>query len=199
VTGRAFGERVRLLIVAAAGVFALAGCASHVDGLAQGPVDSGGLTAGERQAAQTTLDGLQNSNISFQLVSITKWVQRVPSACRVHLSSRNPTTFEVYVFWIPWLAAEPYAWLNMNLTTDPRRGTFHLGTVEPVLSGGRLKRNGRSISPGSIDTTLLSRYGPQQARKGRKILTAHAGDVFSKPGAMCQVLQNGSLRLLPNK
>ncbi len=201
-TGRAFGTRARLLVVTAAGVLALAGCGNHAGDpgqLAQGAVDSGGLTAGERQAAQTALDGLQNSNISFQLVSITKWVQRVPATCRVRLSSQNPTTFEVYVFWIPWLAAEPYAWLNMNLTTDQRNSTFHLGTVQPVLSGGILKRNGRSISPGSIDTTLLARYGPQQAAKGQAIMTAHAGDVFSKPGAMCQVLQNGSLRLLPNK
>jgi len=198
----AFGARVRLLVVTAAGVLALAGCASHSSdsgGLAQGAVDSGGLTARERQAAQAALDGLQNSNISFQLLSITKWVQSVPAVCRVHLSSTSPTTFEVYVFWIPWLAAEPYAWLNMDLTTDPHTSTFHLGTVEPVLSGGRLERNGRTISPGSIDTTLLSRYGPPQARKGREILTAHAGDVFSKPGAMCEVLQNGSLRLVRNK
>jgi hypothetical protein len=201
-TGRSFGKRARLLVVSAAGVLALAGCGSHAgdsDRLGQGPVDSGGLTAGERHSAQIALNGLQNSNISFQLVTITKWVQRVPVTCRVRLSSRNPTTFEVYVFWIPWLAAEPYAWLNMTLASDPQKSTFHLGTVEPVLSGGRLERNGRTISPGSIDTTLLSRYGEQQARKGQEIQIAHAGDVFSKPGATCQVLQNGSLRLLPNK
>jgi hypothetical protein len=201
-TGHGLARRARLLILTAAGVLALAGCGSHggdSKGLAQGPVDAGGLTAGERQAAQAALDRLQNSNISLQLVSITKWVQRIPATCRVRLASQNPTTFEVYVFWIPWLAAEPYAWLNMSLANDPRKSTFHLGTVEPVLSGGRLERNGRTISPGSIDTTLLSRYGPQQARKGRAIRTAHAGDVFSKPGARCQVLQNGGLRLLPDK
>jgi hypothetical protein len=204
-TGPVLAKRSRalLLLVAAAGLFALAGCGGHAGGgsggLARGPVDSGGLTARERQAAQSSLDGLQNSNVSFQLLAITKWVQRVPAACRVRLSSQNPATFDVYVFWIPWLASEPYAWLNMHVKTDPRKSTFHLGTVEPVLSGGRLKRNGRSISPGSIDTTLLSRYGPRQAAKGRQIMAAHAGDVFSKPGARCQVLQNGSLRLLPNK
>src|SRR4051812_12428123 len=100
-TGRAPGERARLLIAVAAGVLALAGCAS--DG-----VDSGGLTTGERNAAQSALDGLRSSNISFQLVTITQWVENVPAACRVRLVSRNPNTFEVYVFWTPWLAAEPY-------------------------------------------------------------------------------------------
>lgn len=195
-------KRAPLLLAAAACLFALAGCGSQSgssDGLTRGAVDSGGLTANERQAAQSSLDGLQNSNVSFQLLAITKWVQSVPTACRVRLSSQNPTTFDVYVFWVPWLASEPYAWLNMNVSTDPRKSTLSLGTVEPVLSGGRLKRNGRSISPGSIDTTLLSRYGARQAAKGREIMTAHAGGAFSKPGANCQVLQNGSLRLLPNK
>ena len=36
-------------------------------------------------------------------------------------SSRNPDTFKVYVFWVPWLAAEPYIWLNMDLRNDPAR------------------------------------------------------------------------------
>ncbi|HZS24950.1 MAG TPA: hypothetical protein VFA30_08175 [Gaiellaceae bacterium] len=190
-------KRGRLPLVVAAGALLLAGCTSHTVKSGEPPLSSGALTAPERHAAQTALDGLQNSNISFQLVSITKWVQNVPATCRVGLVSRNPTTFAVYVFWIPWLAAEPYAWLNMQLTNDPRTSTFHLGTVEPVLSGGRLEPNGRKISPGSIDTTLLSRYGAAQARKGREIMTAHAEGVFAKPGVGCQVLQNGALRLLP--
>jgi hypothetical protein len=188
--------RVQLLLVAAAAGLALAGCGGHHSG-ASSTGASGGFTADDRQAAQSALDGLQNSNIALQLVSITKWVQSVPAACRVHVVSRNPDAFEVYVFWIPWLAAEPYAWLNMKVTGDPKTSTFTLGTVQPVLSGGRLAKNGRSISPGSIDTTLLSRYGPEQARKSKEILAAHAGTAFAQPGARCQVLQNGALRLLP--
>jgi hypothetical protein len=191
-TRRALFGRARLLIVVAAGVFALAGCGGNA-------VDSGGLNAGDREAAQSALDSLQKSNISFQLVAITKWVQRVPAACRVRLVSRNPSTVKVYVFWIPYLAVEPYAWLNMKVTNDPRTSTFHLGTSEPVLlPGGRLSANGRAVNPRSVDTTILSRYGPQQARKSRKLLLTRGGDVFAKPGARCQVLANGSLRLLPN-
>ncbi len=119
------------------------------------------------------MDTLQNSNISLQLVAITNWVQNVPAACRVRLVSRNPSTYKVYVFWIPWLAAEPYVWLNMKVTDDPQTSTFHLGTAEPVLlPGGRLSADGRSVNPRSVDTTLLSRYGPQQARKSRQLLVA---------------------------
>jgi hypothetical protein len=192
-TGRALGRRARLLVVIGAGVLALAGCGSDA------AVDSGGLTARDRTAAQSAMDTLQSSNVSFQLVAITKWVQRVPATCRIRLVSRNPSTFEVYVFWIPYLAAEPYAWLNMKVTNDRRTSTFHLGTSEPVLlPGGRLSPDGRTVNPRSVDTTLLSRYGPQQAKKSRATMAAHGGDVFAKPGARCQVLMNGSLRLLPN-
>jgi hypothetical protein len=182
----------RLLILVAAGVVALSGCGgSH-------RVDSGGLTVHERQVAQSAMDGLRTSNVSLQVINITRWVQNVPAACRIHLVSKSPATFKVYVFWIPWLAAEPYVWLDMKVTNDPRTSTFHLGTAQPILPGGRLKQNGRSINRGSVDTSLLSRYGAQGAKKSREILKAHAGDAFSEPGANCQVLQNGSLRLLPS-
>jgi hypothetical protein len=182
----------RLPIVAAAGMLALAGCTD--DG-----VDPGGLTSPERKSAQAALDGLQNSNISTQLVTVTRWVQSPPAACRVRLVSRDPSTFKVYVFWIPWLAAAPYVWLDMNVTDDPHTSTFHLGTAQPVLPGGRLNRDGRTINRASVDTTLLSRYGPQQARKSRQILRAKGGDVFAKPGATCQLLRNGSLRLVTDQ
>ena len=144
------------------------------------------------------MDSLQNSNISDQLVTITRWVQSAPAACRVRLVSRDPSTYKVYVFWIPWLAATPYVWLNMNVTDDPQTSTFNLDTAQPVLPGGRLNRDGQTINRGSVDTTLLSRYGAPQAKKSQQILRANGGDVFAKPGANCQLLQNGSIRLLPN-
>jgi hypothetical protein len=191
--GRRVREQAVLLVVVAAAGLALAGCGGG------GGVDSGGLTSGDRAAAQSAMDTLRNSNISFQLVTITQWVQNVPAACRVRLVSGSPNTYEVYLFWIPWLAAEPYVWLNMKVTGDPRTSTFHLGTVQPILPGGKLRRDGRTIKPGTVDTTILARYGAQQAKKSRQLLVAHGGDVFAKPGASCQLLKNGSLRLLPNE
>ena len=38
--------------------------------------------------------------------------------------------------WVPWLAAEPYIWLNMKLDDDPTKSAFTLGTTQPVLPGG---------------------------------------------------------------
>lgn len=160
--------------------------------------DSGGLTADDRDDAQRAMDSLQNSNISLQLVAITRWVQSVPATCRIHLESQNPRTFKIYIFWVPWLAAQPYVWLSMNVTDDPEKSTFRLGTAQPVLPGGRLNANGRTVNRRSVDTTLLSRYGPEQAKKGQEIMMANGGDAFAKPGATCQVLRNGSLRLRPN-
>ncbi len=169
----------------------------HIMRITTAPVDSGGLTARERTDAQSAMDSLQDSNISLQLMTITtRWAQSVPAACRVHLVSRDPNTYEAYVFWVPWLAAEPYVWLNMKVTDDPATSTFTLGTTQPVLPGGRLKANGRSVNRLSVDTTLLSRYGAEQAKKGHEILVAHGGDVFAKPGASCEVLKNGSIKLL---
>jgi len=172
-------------------VAALAGCGG-------GGVDSGGLTAGERTDARDAVASLEGSNISRQLVNITETLQAVPSACRVHLVSREPNTFRVYIFWVPWLGSESYTWLDMTITKDASKGTFRLGTEKPVLPGGRLLNDGRSVDPYSIDTNLLSRYGPQQAKKNHEVLVAHAGDAFAKPGARCQLLTNGSLRLLPH-
>ncbi len=171
----------------------------HVRRTVTATVGSGGLSGAERAAAQTALDALQDSNISLQLATITtRWAQNSPATCRVGLASRSPNRFKVYLFWVPWLAAEPYIWLNMDLTGDPRTGTYSLGTTQPVLPGGRLTRNGRKVNRLSVDTTLLSRYGPEQARKGRELMVAHAGDVLTRPGAACEVLKNGSLRLLPS-
>jgi hypothetical protein len=193
-TGPPVGARARLLVVAALAVLALA-----LSGCGSSGADSGGLTAHDRTAAQGALNELQASNIPGQLVTITRWVQEVPAACRVHLVSRKPEAYEVYLFWIPYLAAEPYVWINMKVTGDERTSTFRLGTSDPVLlPGGRLNSNGRSINQRSVDTTVLSRYGPQQDRKNHRTLIAHGGDVFAKPGASCQLLTNGTLRLLPN-
>lgn len=174
------------------GVASLAGCGS-------GGVDSGGLSAGDRKAAQAALDALQNSNISLQLINLSATALTAPTTCRVHLESRKQSTFKVYVFWVPYIGSQTYTWLNMTITKDASRDKFHLGTAPPVLPGGLLTPGGKSVARGSADyDTPLSLYGPQQARRNRQVLMAHAGNVFAKPGAKCQVLKNGYLRLMPN-
>jgi hypothetical protein len=121
---------------------------------------------------------LQNSNISIQLVGLTTVAGLPPAACRVHLVSRNPSVFKVFVFWVPYIRTRPYSWLDMTLTNDPGRDRFHLGTTRPVADPAAGRR--------------------ARARADRRALTAHAGQSFAKPGADCQVLMNGYLRLVPN-
>ncbi|MBV8080965.1 MAG: hypothetical protein JO186_11400 [Actinobacteria bacterium] len=174
----------------AAVVLVAAGCG--------GGVDKGGMTSGDRKAAQAALDALHGSNIPLQLVGISTTAGEPPAACRVHVESRHPARFSVYVFWIPYTGAQTYSWLNMTIAEDAKQDTFHLGTGQPALPGGILAPNGESILPGTADyDTPLSHYGPQQARKNEQVLRSHAGDTFAKPTARCIVLMNGDLRLLP--
>ena len=190
-TTRAAAVRALLLLAAAAGVLALAGCGST-------PVAPDGLSSKDRKAAQAALDVLQDSNIATQLLNVTLQVENVPAACQIREVPQQPGTYQVYVFWIPWLAVEPYVWVTMNLTGDPHTSTFQLETTEPILPGGRLNKDGQTINRASIDTTLLSRYGADQAKKSQQMLREHGGDVFTMPSAKCQLLKNGSLRLLPS-
>ena len=190
-TLRVTAIRLLLLAVTAAGVLALAGCGNT-------KVAADGLSGKDRKAAQAALDVLQDSNISTQLLNLTLQVQNVPAACQIREVPEQPGTYNVYVFWIPWLAVEPYAWVTMTLTGDPHTSTFQLETTEPILPGGRLNKDGQTINRASIDTTLLSRYGADQAKKSQQMLREHGGDVFTMPSAKCQLLKNGSLRLLPS-
>ena len=160
-----------MLLAASAAAAALTGCGGSAR-------DSGGLTAAERDDAQRAMNALQSSNISIQLVGLTTVAGLAPAACRVHLVSRKPNMFKVYVFWVPFQPSRPYSWLEMKITKDPTRDTFRLGTAQPIVGDGAGRR--------------------ERARADRRVLAAHAGDSFGKPGAGCQVLMNGYLKLVPN-
>jgi hypothetical protein len=179
-------------VAALAFTLVVAGCGST-------QLDSGGLSAGDRSAAQDALDTLHGSNIPVQLVAISEMVEETPAACRVHLVSKHPERLQGLRVLDPAHRGNDYTWLNMTLTGDRAGDRFQLGAAHPVLPGGQLSANGRNVVPGTVDTTLLSRYGPAQARKSHETMLAHAGDAFSKPGANCQVLSNGDLRLVPNQ
>jgi len=153
-----------------AGAIGLTSCGGNA-------ADSGGLTAGERRDAQLAMNALQRSNIPLQLVGLTTVAGLAPAACRVHLVSRRPNVFKVYVFWVPFERTRPYSWLEMTITKDPTRDAFHLGTARPGAKGAGLRARTR------IDN---------------RVIQDHAGGAFATPGARCQVLRNGYLKLLAN-
>jgi hypothetical protein len=172
----------------------LAGCGTG------GGTDSGGLSVADRNAAQSAMDALHTSNIPTQLVNLTATAGLPPAACRVHLVSKNPNTYQVYVFWIPYIGPQSYTWINMSITQDANQDKFHLGTAPTVLPGGVAIGGGNEAAPPLADyNTPLSKYGPKQDAKNQQVLMAHAGQAFQKPGGRCQVLMNGYLRLLPYK
>jgi hypothetical protein len=173
---------VKRLAVASIGAVMLAGCG-------HGRVDSARLSGNDESAAQAALNALRGSNISRLLVSLSFRAGLPPAVCRVHLESSNPLTLKVYVFWIPFIVAETYSWLSMTVTKNVSRDTFHLGAAAVVPPQG---------GPSPVYNTPLSAYGKRLDRLSGRVLLAHAGDVFSKPGASCQVLTNGSLRLVPS-
>jgi len=180
---------VSLAIVVLA--LALAGCG--------GGSDAGGLSAADRNAAQMAVNTLQGSNIPTQLVDLTATAGLVPAACQVHLVSRRPYTFDVYVFWIPFIGPQAYSWLSMRIGADLTNDRFHLGTAPAVLSAGGVRLgNGATVPPTFADYDPLSAFGPRQNAINRRVMRSHAGDAFAKPGGRCQVLKNGDLRLEPD-
>lgn len=186
------GNTVRAASLALAGLAAtvtLAGCGS-------GGPDSGGMTINDRNAAQTALNALQTSNIPTTILNLTSTAGRIPAACNVHLLSS--TTFKVYLFWVPYIGPSAYSWLDMTITKDPTQDKFHYATAPAVLPSGIGLGGAEAPVAGYIDYDLPLAKLSGQAAVNKKVLLAHAGNVYSKPDTPCQVLKNGYLRLLPN-
>jgi hypothetical protein len=152
----------------------LAGCGSSA-------VDSGGLTASDRNNAQAALDQLHGTNIPMQLLAMTATAGLVPHTCRVRLESKSPPTFKLFVFWVPYVGPQGYTWLDATITKDASKDKFHLGNAKAKFATD--PQDGGSI-PGALDV--------------KQALAAHAGNIFTKPGASCRALMNGDLRLVPN-
>lgn len=186
------GRGVRLALVAMGSAAMLAGCG--------GGADSGGLTAGDRKAAQASMDALQTSSVPTTILNLTSTAGQIPAACRVHLISTKPRTFKVYLFWIPYVGPQSYSWLDLTITKNASQDRFHMATAPSVLPGGAGLGGGIAPVAGNIeyDRPLTFTLGSDYKRITQAELKKHAGNVFSKPGARCQVLMNGYLRLLPN-
>jgi hypothetical protein len=187
---RTFGHAGRLTIVAIGAAAVLAGCGDTTD--------SGGLKISDRNAAQIAMNSLQTSNIPTTILNMTSTAGQIPAACHIHMISRNPSRFKVYIFWIPYVGPSSYSWLDMTITKDANQDTFHLATAPSVLPGGLGLGGLAPPVPGYNEYDLPLSKLSGQAAINKKVLMQHAGNVFSKPDAPCQVLKNGFLRLLPN-
>jgi hypothetical protein len=158
----------------------LAGCGGQT-------VDREGFTTAERNDAQLALNGLQGSNIPTQILKFTVVAGSIPT-CRIHLASRSPSTFDVYLFWTPRDRGYTYTWLTMALGEKASGDRFHLGTapVSGTAAASSVNPAARLLSP-----------SPTDRKHDLQALMAHAGNVFAKPAGRCQLLMNGYLKLLP--
>ena len=67
------------------------------------------------------------------------------------------------VFWVPWLAAEPYIWLNMTLTATPERHVLARDhTTRPARRQADQERPKREPTLGRHDVALAVRAGTGQ-------------------------------------
>ena len=122
----------RHFVFAAIAAAMLAGCGRA------GRVDSGGLTAGDRAAAQKALDLLQPTAIPTTLLSISQTAGAVPKVCRVH--RREDGTYDLFIFWKPYDRQQAYAWLNGSVTQSTTNDHFHVGYAAGTSSGKQLLR-----------------------------------------------------------
>ena len=150
--------------MAAGAAVALAGCGS-------GATDQGGFTSGDRKAARNVLALLGQTAVYDAALKISLTDAAVPTTCVVHIETRKPLTFRVFLSWIPSAEAigggsvRAYAWLDAVM------------------------------SPGGLSKEHAFHQGNELTLAGLK---AHYRDVFSKPVEKCLVLQNQQFGLLPS-
>ena len=133
-------------------------------------VDSGGFTAKDRKLAQARLDTLRRTSIPAALLQITTVARTLPDVCRIHFAPADPKTFKLFLFWAP---SDP---LDKNATYTWFEATLRDEAVFHSFHIG---------------------YAEQKLPR-KRVLRAHADDVFAKPSKRCQILANGYLRLLPD-
>jgi hypothetical protein len=129
--------------------------------------DKGGFTSADRAAAQVVLDSLQQTSIPTTLVVFTNTAGTVPVACRIHLESKNPPRYTLFILWRPSMRAVggTYTWFRATLGRDAAQDTFASG------------------------------YVPRRVRQSR-VLSSQRRDAFARPNEPCEILMNGYLRLL---
>ena len=147
--------------LAAAAMLALAGCGSS-------KTDAGGFTKSDRLDAQRALDTLEYTSIPSAVLQISD-ESHVPNSCTVHLQSKSPTTFRVFLTWIPRNTdianGDSYTWLEAIVSPTGEKPVFHMGNI-----------------PSDVPHDVAMRQ-----------LESHYGTAMQLPYEKCEVLANGDL------
>jgi hypothetical protein len=150
-------------------VFLAAGCGGT-------STDAGGFTANEFRDAQRALDVLAQTSVYDAAIEITHTAAEDPTACVVHLESKNPLTFKVLMTWKPNIA-------NLG------------GTISQRASGRLYSWITASIGPQGLVGDYSFHEGNELTLKA---LEARYGDAFTRPVEKCLLLQNDAFGLLPS-
>jgi hypothetical protein len=155
-------------------VSVLAACALASTACGSKPnVDGGGFTAAERTAAQTALDGLQQTPIPRAVVAISYQTGQAPNTCVVLPNAGARGTFKLVVAWKPTrpdFMAVAQSVLEATIgETAAKSDQFHI----------------TSFGGGGLDPK------PEPASIAADVVRA----VLAKPAETCEVLENGHLRL----
>ncbi len=147
-------------IVATVCLLALTGCGS-------GGVDAGGFSSSNRNAAQNALDTLQSTSVSTIILQLSA-TNEIPAICRVHLESRKPLTFKLFLAWIP-------------------RGQFRQSETGNVYSWLQILLNRDGVTGNNWHVVSSPR---------KATLEAAYGDALSKPFDRCEILAGGGVKVL---
>ena len=152
-------SRVVAMTVVVVSTVATAGCGQSVD--------KGGFSSADRAAAETALGALEQTNVPTTLVVLTNTAGTVPTVCRVHMESKQPRRFGLFILWRPSkrVFRGTYTWFRASLTPDVKSDRFRSGYV-PVEGGEA------------------------------GVVKSNAGDILSRPSESCEILMNGDVRLL---
>jgi hypothetical protein len=148
---------------ASIGAAALAGCGSS-------EVDQGGFTASDRDAAAKVLGFLARTSVYTAARNMTLTQGALPTDCVVHIQSRKPLTFRVFMSWKSTrplakvqAQARAYSWIDAVMGSAGVKSDYKLGS-------------GNETS----EAALLAQYR----------------DVLQKPVERCLLLENQRFALL---
>jgi hypothetical protein len=134
-------------------------------------LDEGQFSAKDRQAARVILGLLAHTSV-WQAAARMTLTESASPVCVIHLESADPLRFKLFMTWIPGPIEQQTIFAGV-----PRAYVW----LQAVLGPKDQKRD-YSLHLGN-ELTLAG-------------LKAHYGDAFSFPVERCQLLVNGTFRLL---
>jgi hypothetical protein len=90
-------------------------------------VDAGGFSAGDRKAARAVLTLLAQTAVYVTATETSYTEGFPPTACAVHIETRKPLTFKVFMSWVPPRGTNrTYSWLQAVIAPEGLKQAYSL-------------------------------------------------------------------------